>query len=146
MRSPKPLNRKEKWNCEATAGIIMPQGILTVRLAAAAHELRAAAHPAAFAALLLAAAAGLELAPRTAALAAPAALDLMIALQLVCRNNPQAAIIFAAGPAMHLALTAILTAAGNLPAQAYQAAGAAAGIHAAGTFLLQGILRQWRSI
>lgn len=126
--------------------IVIQRGILTVRLSAAARELRAAAHPAAFAALLLAAAAGLALSPRTAALAAPAALDLMIALHPVCRNNPQAAIIFSAGPALHLALAAILTAAGNLPAQAYQAAGTAAGIHAAGTFLLQGILRQWRGI
>ena len=128
------------------AATVMQRGIPAVRLSAAARELRAAAYPAAFAALLLAAAAGLELAPRTAALAAPAALGLMIAFHPICRNNPPAAIIFAAGPAMHLALAAIMTAAGNMLEQAYQAIGAAASLYAAGTFLLQGILRQWRGI
>lgn len=126
------------------SAIIKPQGILSLRIAAGARELRAAAHQAAFAALLLAAAAGLELATRTAALAAPAALGLMIALHPVCRNNPPAAAMFAAGPALLLSLAAIMTVNGNLPEQAYQAAGAAAGIYAAGTFLLQGILQQWR--
>ena len=125
------------------AATVMQRGIPAVQLSAAARELRAATYPAA---LLLAAAAGLELAPRAAALAAPAALGMMIAFHPVCRNNPPAAIIFAAGPALHLALAAIMTAAGNMPDQAYQATGAAAGIHAAGTFLLQGILRQWRGI
>ena len=128
------------------AATVMQRGIPAVRLSTAARELRAAAHPAAFAALLLATAAGLELAPRSAALAAPAALGLMIALHPICRNTPPAAIIFAAGPALHLALAAIMTAAGNMPDQAYQATEAAAGIHADGTFLLQGILRQWRGI
>ena len=124
------------------AAVVMPRGIPAVRLSAAARELRAAAHPADFAALLLAAASGLELAPGTAALAAPTALGLTIALHPVCRNNPQSAIIFADGPALHLALAAIITTAGNMPEQAPQAAGAASSIHAAGTFLLQSTLRQ----
>ena len=70
----------------------------------------------------------------------------MIALHPLCRNNPPAAAMFAAGPALHLALASIMTAAGNMPEQAYQATGAAACIYAAGTFLLQGILQQWRGI
>ena len=45
------------------AATVMQRGIPAVRLSIAARELRAAAHPAAFAALLLAAAARLELAP-----------------------------------------------------------------------------------
>ena len=93
--------------------------IITQRGIPAARELRAAAHPAAFAALLLAAAAGLELAPRTAALAAPAALGLMIAFHPVCRNNHPAAAMFAAGPALLLSLATIMTVNGNLPEQAY---------------------------
>ena len=99
----------------------------------AARELRAAAHPAA---LLVAAAAGLELAPRTAALDAPAALGLMIALHPVCRNTSPAAAMFAAGHTLLLALAAILKAAGSLPEQAYQGTGAAACLYAARTILL----------